>query len=169
MTDEEWTQAENFWLKKDKEKKQMPSEALKTELDKFLKDHKICALATGSGDDIRSTPLEYTWADGSLWIFSEGGLKFKGLQENPKISAAVFEPNSKFGSLKSVQIFGRAELVEPFSDEYNAAARLRHIPLKVLKKLPDTMWLIKILPEEMVYLNSALKLKGYGTRQTYHC
>lgn len=168
MTDQNWKEAQDFWEKKDAEKKAMPPETLKTELDKFLNAHKICALATGDGEDIRSTPLEYSWFDGALWIFSEGGRKFKGLQENQNVSAAVFEPNEKFGSLKSVQIFGTAEVLGPEADEYKTAARQRHIPLKVLQKLPDPMWLIKITPAQMVFLNSAFKLKGYGSRQTYH-
>lgn len=168
MSEQEWIEAQDFWQKKDAEKKAMPPETLKPEIDKFLKAHKICALATGSGETIRSTPLEYSWFNDALWIFSEGGRKFKGLQENNNVSAAVFDPNGKFGSLKSVQIFGTAEVLGPESDEYTAAAKERHIPLKVLQKLPDPMWLIKVTPTQMVYLNSAFKLKGYGRRQTYN-
>ncbi|MEE8808796.1 MAG: hypothetical protein SOI44_10320 [Lactimicrobium sp.] len=51
--------------------------------------------------------------------------------------------------------------------EYVAEASIRHIPAEMLKKLPEPMWLIKIIPDEMTLLDSSLKKEGYGSRQTW--
>jgi hypothetical protein len=118
-------------------------------------------------DFIRCMPLAYSWHDGALWIFTEGALKFKALKENKHIEAAVFETSTSFGGLKSAQIQGTAEVVELFSEAYNAEAAFRKISITTLKKLPEPMWLIKIVPDAITVLNSDFKKAGYGSRQTW--
>lgn len=165
MTNEEYDQAASFWIKKDQEGKALDRDTLKQEVITFLKEHKILALAT-AGKEVRATPLEYSYKDGALYIFSEGGEKFANLKVNKQVAAAIFDANGAFGSLKSLQIKGTASMVDLFSDEYNEAALQRKIPLEALKKLPEPMWLIKIVPDEIVELNSSFKKKGYNSRQT---
>ena len=82
-------------------------------LDKRIywrRKNKVLVLATATKDFIRCTPLEYSWYTGALWIFTEGGLKFKALKENKHIAAAVFETGASFGGLRSLQIEGTVEL-----------------------------------------------------------
>ena len=45
----------------------------------FIQEHKVCALATGSGEYVRCTPIEYNFVDGAFYLFSEGGMKFMDL------------------------------------------------------------------------------------------
>lgn len=165
MTEEQYEEAVTFWTRKGKNEKKMEEGQLADWIDRFLSAHKVLTLATGSEDTIRCTPLEYTWHDHALWIFTEGGLKFRGLRENHRVAAAIFDPDPSFGGLKSLQISGRAEVVELFSEEYIQAASFRKIPLETLKKLPEPMWLLKILPEEITCLNSDFKKEGVGSRQ----
>ena len=167
MTEEQYKEAESYWDKKDAQEKQMDREVLCREINNFLFTHRVLALASGSGSSIRCTPLEYTWHNGALWIFTEGGKKFRGLRENKNVSAAVFESNAAFGHLKSAQVQGTAEIVELFSEEYTVEAAFRKIPLDTLKKLPEPMWLLKIIPDEIVFLNSDFKKEGFGARQTW--
>ena len=167
MTDEQYAQAESFWTRKDEKEKKMDADSLYSWIDEFLSAHKVLALATATEGFIRCTPLEYSWYDGALWIFTEGGLKFKALKENKHIAAAVFETNASFGGLKSLQINGTAELVKLFSDEYKNAAEFRKIPMEALKKLEEPMWLLKITPIEITCLNSDFKNDGFGSRQIY--
>lgn len=86
MTDEQYTQAESFWTRKDETEKKLDADALYSWIDEFLSSHKVLALATATKDFIRCTPLEYNWYNGALWIFTEGGLKFKALKENKHIA-----------------------------------------------------------------------------------
>ena len=167
MTDEQYAQAVSFWTRKDAAAKKMDQKTLYAWIDTFLAAHKILALAVGGSDFIRCTPLEYTWHDDALWIFTEGGLKFKGLKNNRNIAAAIFDTTADFGTLKSLQIEGTAEIAELFSEEYKAAAAFRKIPLETLKKLPEPMWLLKITPTEITCLNSEFKKEGFGSRQIW--
>ena len=167
MTDEQYTQAESFWTRKDETEKKLDADALYSWIDEFLSSHKVLALATATKDFIRCTPLEYSWYAGALWIFTEGGLKFKALKENKHIAAAVFETSASFGGLRSLQIEGTVEPVELFSDEYKNVAEFRKIPMEALKKLKEPMWLLKIIPIEITCLNSDFKKDGFGSRQIW--
>jgi len=167
MTHEEYELAASFWTNKDKTDTKMGREELKAWIDDFLSTHKVLALATGGENTIRATPLEYGWHEDALWIFSEGGLKFRGLEKTSMVAATVFDQDPGFGGLKSVQIMGEASVVEPFSPEYIHAAECKKIPLDVLKKLDHTMYLIKICPREINCLCSEFKKKGVGSRQIW--
>lgn len=167
MTKEEFDKAESFWIRKDEAEKKMDKASLHAWIDSFLSSHKVLALATGAGDSVRCTPLEYTWHDGALWIFTEGGLKFRTLRRNRNAAAAVFETQTSFGGLKSVQIEGTIEFPELYSEEYVKAAEYRKIPIETLKKLAEPMWLLKMIPAEITCLNSEFRKEGYGSRQVW--
>ena len=166
MTSIEYKAAADFW--KTKECKEMPVEQQKPVVEEFLHSNAVCALATGTGDYVRCTPLEYSFHDGQFWIFTEGGEKFIGLEKNKNVSLAVFEKNPDFGALKSVQVTGTAKLIEPMSEEYIAHAEYKKIPVAALQKLADQrqpMHLLCITPMRMDVLFSDFKKQGYDSRQ----
>lgn len=165
MTEEEFNTAESFWERRDEREAKLPEADIQRWIDGFLGSHKVLALATACEDLVRCTPLEYSWHDGALWIFTEGGKKFHALRKSPHAAAAIFDTESAFGGLASLQIEGEARTEEPFSDAYNAAAAFRHIPLETLRKLPEPMWLIRFVPLEYTCLCSEFKKQGYGVRQ----
>ena len=166
MTTEEYKSAANFWRTKDR--KEMPVDELKSVVEEFLRSSAVCALATGTGDYVRCTPLEYSFHDGKFWIFTEGGEKFIGLEKNKNVSLSVFEKNPNFGELKSVQVMGTAKLIEPMSADYIAHAEHKKIPVPALQKLADqgrAMHLLCIAPIRMDVLLSEFKKQGYDSRQ----
>lgn len=165
MTHEQFQEAANYWNRK--ERVQMPKEQLKKAVEDYIQSNNTCALATGTGDYVRCTPLEYSYHDGKFWIFSEGGEKFIGLEKNENVCLAVFDPYGGFGKLKSIQVMGKAEVIEAFSKEYNAHAEYKKIPLDALKKLSSPMNLICVRPIKMEALFSEFKKNGYDSRQTY--
>ena len=164
MTHEQFKEAAQYWDKKDETP--MPEAALKQAVYDYIKANNTCALATGAGDYVRCTPIEYSFHDDKFWLFSEGGRKFIGLETNPNVCLAIFDKYDGFGNLKSVQVMGKAELVEPFSDAYNAHAEYKKIPLAALKKLPTPMNLICVTPTEIDALFSDFKKAGYSSRQS---
>lgn len=89
MTTKEYKKAADFW--KAKESKAMPVEQLTPVVEDFLRSSAVCALATGTGDYVRCTPLEYSFHDGQFGIFTEDGGKFIDLEKNKNVSLAVFE------------------------------------------------------------------------------
>ena len=170
MTTAEYKKAANYW--KAKPCKEMPVDQLKIVVEEYLRDNSVCALATGCGDYVRCTPLEYSFHDGKFWIFTEGGEKFIGLEVNKNVSLAVFDKNPSFGELKSVQVTGKAAIVEPMSAEYIAHAEYKKIPVAALQKLADQgqpMHLICITPIRMDVLFSEFKKNGYDSRQELDC
>ena len=166
MNKEEYEKAANFW--KNKETKKMPAEQLKPFVEDYLASNSVCALATGTGDFVRCTPLEYSYHDGKFWIFTEGGEKFIGLEKNDNVSLAVFDKNPSFAGLKSVQVSGKAKIIEEMSKEYVEHAEYKKIPVASLQKLIDqghSMHLLCIEPSKIDALFSDFKKQGYDVRQ----
>lgn len=157
--------AASHWIECDRDSVHMEPVALKEKIESFIGAHNTCALATASADMVRNTPIEYNFVKGFFYFFSEGGLKFKGLKENKNVGIAIFEPYGGFGQLKSLQVQGEAVMVEPFSDEYLMLMEHKKIPVDAMKKLPQAMHLIKVVPTIYDYLDSDLKKDGFGSRQ----
>lgn len=166
MTHEEFERAAHYW--DNKEQAAMPEDALKQAVLKYIGENNTCALATGTGDYVRCTPIEYSFHDGKFWMFSEGGRKFIGLEKNRHVCLAIYDKYDGFGSLRSLQVTGIATMVEPFSEEYNAHAAFKKIPLDTLKKLPSPMNLICVTPTRIDALFSEFKKDGYSSRQVLH-
>ena len=166
MTHEEFEKAAHHW--DNKEQTAMPEDALKQAVLKYIGENNTCALATGTGDYVRCTPIEYSFHDGKFWMFSEGGRKINGLEKNSHVCLAIYDKYDGFGNLSSLQVTGIAAMVEPFSEEYNAHAAFKKIPLDALKKLPSPMNLICVTPTRIDALFSDFKKDGYSTRQILH-
>lgn len=164
MTHEQFEQAIQYWNKK--EKTAMPREELEQEVTAYIEANNTCALATGTADYVRCTPIEYSFHDGKFWLFSEGGEKFIGLEKNENVCLAIFDKYDGFGNLKSLQVMGKAEMIEPFSDIYKAHAEYKKIPITALEKLDPPMNLICVTPVKIEVLFSDFKKKGYSSRQT---
>lgn len=180
MDREGFERAARYWTDRDEAEtpdKHMESSELRAAVGRFLADHKVCALATCASGVPRCTPLEYDFHHDALWIFSEGGVKFRGLEpavgaSSAPVSAAVFEPTAKFTQLKSAQVTGRATIVDPSSPEFYQAVAEKGVPTggteafaAKVAKLAKMLNLVKVAPVEVDYLDSSLKKAGYDVRQ----
>lgn len=163
----DYKKAQNYWKEKETAAVKMDAGALREKMEAYIGANNTCALATGADGFIRNTPIEYSYHDGCFWMFSEGGEKFIGLEKNPNVCIAIFDKYEGFGSLKGLQIMGTASLVEPFSEEYNAHAAIKKIPLAALQKLDHPMNLIRIQPVSADILDSDFKKEGFDSRQHY--
>lgn len=166
MTKEEYQSAARYWEDKDADSVKLEPGKLRSMMEEYVKANNTCALATGTGDYVRCTPIEYSWHDGYFWMFSEGGKKFIGLAENPNVCLAIYDRYEGFGNLHGMQVMGLAELVEPFSEAYNAHAAWKKIPLDVLRRLSSPMYLIRVRPTRIDCLFSDFKELGCAPRQT---
>ena len=164
MTHEQFERAAQHW--NNKERTTMPQEALRQAVTAYVNANNTCALATGTGDYVRCTPIEYSFYDGKFWMFSEGGEKFIGLEKNKNVCLAIYDKYDGFGNLRSVQVMGKAQIIEPFSDAYKAHAAYKKIPLAALEKLESPMNLICVMPVKIEALFSDFKKDGYSIRQT---
>ena len=166
MTDEAYRAAARYWEEKDADSVKLAPDRLRAMAEEYIQANNTCALATGAGDYVRCTPIEYSWHDGCFWMFSEGGRKFIGLGKNPHVCLAIYDRYEGFGKLRGMQIMGLAELVEPFSEAYNAHAAWKELSLEALGRLPSPMHLIRVRPTRIDCLFSAFKALGCSPRQT---
>lgn len=145
--------------------KAMPEEMLKEEIEGFLKAHNTCALATGSGDMVRVTPIEYMYKDSYIYFITEGGEKFSNILLNPKVSIAIYEDYKNMVDLSSMQITGACSLVTRGTEEYYNVFMARGIKKEALDKIPVFMNLLKVKIDKIETLISKFKGIGYDARQ----
>ena len=165
MDHEGYERAARYWEAHEDGSARMPEADLRAEVDAFLAAHNTCALACASGDFVRCTPLEYAWRDGRVWIFSEGGLKFRALEGNRHVCLAVFEPYAGFGKLASAQVTGIARVIDGDDPLFAEAARAKGIPDAALANVQDRLHLIEVTPTRVDFLCSGLKARGFDARQ----
>ncbi|MCC3864359.1 pyridoxamine 5'-phosphate oxidase family protein [Terrisporobacter petrolearius] len=144
-----------------------PVNITKKEIEAFLINKNTCTLATGYGDFVRATPLEYEYYDGDIYIISEGGLKFIGLSKNNKISLCVYEDYKSMNNLCGLQISGEAEIIKPWCDEYIDVLSRKDLKVENISKLPFDMNVIKIIPNKYEFLYSKFKNLGFDSKQIY--
>ncbi|WP_329886021.1 pyridoxamine 5'-phosphate oxidase family protein [Pseudoramibacter sp. HA2172] len=164
----DFERAARFWDEKaaaEPLEQKMPRAELEAKLDAFLAAHQTLALATGSGDRLRCTLLEYLWYEGRIYIFTEGGHKFDGLARNARVAAAVYEPYAGMGRLASVQIAGTASVIDPESPTYRTLCAARGIGEAAFKALPTPLYLLEIRLAQVELLFSEFQKAGYSSRQ----
>lgn len=132
---------------------------LKEEIKKFLRNHRICTLATCSGGMPRSTPVRYRSSGFTIYIFTEGGGKVQNIRDNPDVSVSLYGNYSGFESVKGLQLWGKAEIITPDDTRRYAAAKniirmetradLKKLDLKGLKPMD----VIKIRVNRARYLD----------------
>lgn len=144
----------------------MEEKQIAAAVDAFLSGHTTLALATAARDFIRNTPLEYVCHKDLLYIMTEGGNKFRGILENGRFCAAVFDPFKSMGTTKGLQITGEADLVPVGSAEYEEVMGVKGITKEHLDKLPITMFMIRLTPMKYEMLDTAFAKEGYDVHQT---
>ena len=71
MTDQEYQAAIRYWEEKDASGVKLETSKLRAMVEEYIQSNNTCALATGTGDYVRCTPIEYSWHEGCFWMFSE--------------------------------------------------------------------------------------------------
>jgi nitroimidazol reductase NimA-like FMN-containing flavoprotein (pyridoxamine 5'-phosphate oxidase superfamily) len=131
--------------------KRVSKEELRRRVIGFLQQEVLCTLATCSADMPRATVVRYRSHNLTVYILSEGGGKIKNIRTNPNVSISLCGPYSGFQSVKGMQAWGRAEVIDPQADRerYREALRIMNLgerdDLKSveLNRIPD-MYIIKI-------------------------
>jgi menaquinone-dependent protoporphyrinogen IX oxidase/uncharacterized protein YhbP (UPF0306 family) len=141
---------------------------LKMAIDEFLTSHNTCTLATCHSNRVRSTPIEYNYHNGFLYLLTEGGEKFANLLLNKNVSVSVYEDFKGMNSLKGMQITGKASLVDSGEEEYKGVLEFKGLNIEFIKSLPIKMNMIKIAPDKIEFLNSQFKIDGYDAKQIYN-
>lgn len=145
--------------------KTMDDRLLMEEIKKFILSHNTCALATGVQDFIRCTPIEYAYFNEKFYFITEGGLKFKGILQNPNVSIGIFDGYIGMDKLMGLQVTGRAEIVNRDTYEYEEVMKLKGVQLKALDNLPINLNIVKVSADKYEFLNSDFKKIGLDSKQ----
>ena len=73
LSHEKYTEAARYWEEKDAQAVKMDKDSLWKAITQYIQANNTCALATGSGDHVRCTPVEYSWHHNAFWIFFRRG------------------------------------------------------------------------------------------------
>ena len=141
---------------------------LKIVIDEFLSSHNTCTVATCHLDSVRSTPIEYNYYNGFLYLLTEGGEKFAKLLLNKNVSVSVYEDFNGMNNLKGMQITGHALLIDDNNQEFNSVLEFKGLNVEFIKSMPIKMNMVKIVPDKIEFLNSQFKNDGYDAKQIYN-
>ncbi|MBI5374096.1 MAG: pyridoxamine 5'-phosphate oxidase family protein [Candidatus Schekmanbacteria bacterium] len=161
MADDLQDQMEKDFDKVLKQKaKRLNKEELEAAITDFLAKHILCTLATCDNNEPRATPIRYRSEGMNIFFLTEGGGKVKNMLSNPKVSVGIHGEYSGFDSVKGLQLWGTAEVIEPGDTERYKAARkaIRSEEREDLKKLGDLpirdkLKAVKITVTKARYLN----------------
>lgn len=157
--------AQNYWAERDKQGKKMPDGELLDAIVAYVKAHNTMALATGYGDFIRNTPVEYEWYQNAFWFMSEGGMKYIALEKNRNVCIAICDQMNP--GCHGLQVMGTLEFIEPESSEYQEFLDYKHIGPTAFSKMPYPMPMMRVVPSSADFFDSSLGKQGYFMRQHY--
>lgn len=126
LTDEEREKMFDELFKKLKIKRRQPArEELAKEIIDYLSKKHPCSLATCSRNgEPRISMVDYVNEGLTLYIFSEGGGKFKNILENNRVCVGIGTSTRTIKSVRGVNIWGTADVFAEDAPEYAHAMKL---------------------------------------------
>ena len=134
--------------------KLMKPDDLRRHIKNFLSSNRFGSLGTCMNDIPRSSPVQYFLGqDLEIYILSAGGTKFQNIRHNPNVCLLVNTDYINYTRIEGVQVFGKAITSEEEPGLLHEA--LEFCPdCHSLDTLKDNIRVIKIIPDEIIYLNS---------------
>ena len=136
-------------------------------IEKFLTTHNTCTLSTAYKNRVRSTPIEYIYSNGFMYMLSEGGEKFSNIPLNKNVSVAVYDDYTGMNSLAGMQITGSAYIIPEDTEEYNDIIKMKGLNEIFIKNIPFNMNIIIIELEKIEFLYSKFKEMDFEPKQIY--
>ena len=142
------------------ERKHLSREDLEKEIIDYLGKTQPCSLATcGKDGTPRITVTDYVNEGLVIYIFSEGGDKFKNLRENNKVAIGIGTSAKTVRSVRGVNIWGCAEVFTENAPEFAHGMKLFKPILREQEQevgfpieLPKgTVRMIRVTPTKIVY------------------
>ena len=140
--------------------RRLTDDELKERIAKFLREQKICTLATCANNIPRSTPVRYRSQGLTLYILTEGGGKVQNIRKNNVVSVSIVGEYTGFKSVTCLQLWGTAEIIEPRGGQrYEEAQKIMDLEEREdlkqikIKNIRTEMYVIKISPEKARFLS----------------
>lgn len=151
---------EELFKKLNIERKHPSKEELEQEIIDYLSKKHPCTLATCGNDGVpRVSVVDYVNEGLTLYIFSEGGGKFKNIRENSKVGVGIGTSTKTIRSVRGVNIWGIADVFIEDAPEFAHAMKLFSPLFEDFEKQiggpiefpPGMMRIIRITPTRMLY------------------
>ena len=155
----------SFWIEQQKTAVHMDRDEALKHIKNFIKNHNTCGFATGTGDYVRCTPIEYTYMNDEFWFVSEGGSKFIGLEKNKNVALAIFEYYGDVKDSHGLQVMGKAVLYDRESDELKNLLAFKGIPYDAVKAAAVEVAVVRVIPEVYEMYDTDFVKQGYDVRQ----
>ena len=163
MTDEEREQMLDGLFTRLKIPRWRPSrQELEAEIEDYLRKNHPCTLATCGADGVpRVSVVDYANEGLFIYIFSEGGGKFKNIAENNKVGVGIGTSARTITSVRGLNIQGTAEIFTEDQPEFTHAVKLFKPMLDDFEQRtgapvvfpPGMVRVIRITPLHMVYFH----------------
>lgn len=170
LTEEERDEMCEKWLDMVNIKRWRPSrEELEQEIIDYLEKNHPCSLATCGKDGLpRISVVDYINDGLIIYIFSEGGQKFKNLRENKHVAVGIGTSARSALSVRGLNLWGIADVFTEESEEFAHGVKLFSRIFKNLQQesgktieFPkNLMRLIRITPTKMVYSHNRRGIKN---------
>ena len=142
------------------ERKHLSKQELEREIIDYLSKTQPCSLATcGKDGEPRISVVDYVNEGLTIYIFSEGGDKFKNLEENNRVAIGIGTSAKTVRSVRGINIWGVAEVFTEDTPEFAHGMKLFSPILQQQEKevgfsidLPKgTVRMIRVTPTKIVY------------------
>jgi len=94
-------------------KKNLTPAKVKKDIIKYLDENTVLHLGTCFNNNPRVTPIEFRNKGLKIYIFSEGGVKFRNLKASTKVSLSVashYDRKKDYFSSRGLQMWGKAHV-----------------------------------------------------------
>ncbi|MEI6128189.1 MAG: pyridoxamine 5'-phosphate oxidase family protein [Pseudomonadota bacterium] len=163
LTDDERERMLDALFEKLKIKRWHPTRReLEAEITDYLRKNHPCTLATcGSDGTPRASVVDYVNEGLAIYIFSEGGGKFKNISENSNVAVGIGTSARTITSVRGLNIQGTAEVFTDDTPEYSHALKLFKPMLDDFEQRtgspvvlpPGMVRVIRIAPIRIVYFH----------------
>ena len=161
------------WVEPPWPQAELPREQLEDRIQQLLGSTNMCVLATCGSNGPIASPIEY-WSDGlELYMLPDPGTpKLKAMQADPRVSVAVHHPYHGWHSARGVQLFGRAEIIEPHAPGWDRGMAVFRwyewmADLGMDTGQPFERQVAKIVPDKILYTETWLWKQGFGAKQVW--
>lgn len=168
LTEEEREQMiEQMYKKMNLERKHPSKKELEEEIIDYLSKKQACSLATCGKDGVpRISVVDYINEGLTIYIFSEGGDKFKNLKENNKVAIGI-GTGSRAIMTRGVNMWGIADVFTDDTPEFAHGMKLFSPILKDMEKAIGTpieipkgmLRMIRVTPTRIVYHHTSKGIK----------
>ena len=170
LTEQEREQMiDDMYKKMHMERKHLSKEELEKEIIDYLSKNHPCTLATCGKDGVpRVSVVDYMNDGLILYIFSEGGEKFKNIKENNKMGIGIGTSARTTQSVRGVNIWGTAEIFTGDTPEFAYGMKLFEPIIQSMQKAVGTpieipkniIRMIRVTPTKMVYHHNIKGIKN---------